>query len=215
MRLITLFIILTAGVFTYGQSVDGSALTEKDVSFAEEKLYKLGFWIKRRAPDTDESTRYAVLAFQRITGVKQTGILSAKEITMLKTAKPVVPRYIGRSHIEVDLKKQILFFVNESGKVSYILPVSTGTGKKFTEGGRTRRAITPKGNFKVFRKVEDWKESPLGNMYYPNYIVGGVAIHGSNAFPNRPSTYGCIKVPIIFAPELSYLMPFNTMVMVY
>ena len=116
---------------------------------------------------------------------------------------------------KIPILRNNLFFVNETGEISRILPISTGTGKKFTEGGRTRRAVTPKGTFEVFRKVENWKKSPLGNMYYPSYIVGGVAIHGGSFFPNRPSTYGCIKVPIIYAVELSYLMPFKTTVMVY
>jgi len=215
MRLFTLFIILTIITFAKGQSNNRDVLASEDVLIAEKKLSELGFWIKNIDDTTDESTRYAVLAFQRVKGLKQTGFLISKELSILKNSKTITLKSGDFPHFEVDLKRQILFFVNENGKVSHILPVSTGTGKKFTEGGRTRRAVTLKGTFKIFKKVESWKESPLGNMYYPSYLIGGVAIHGSNFFPNRPSTYGCIKVPLIYATELSRLMPFNATVIVY
>lgn len=192
-------------------------LNDKDILAAEKKLSRLGFWLGKTGGDIDETRRYAWLAFQRLEGLKQTGEPGKKELLRLLVSSSgrLKPKVAGYAHFEVDLKKQILFLVDESGKISHIIPVSTGTGRKFSEGGRTRRAVTPPGVFAVYRKAEHWKESPLGNMYFPSYIVGGVAIHGGNFFPNRPSTYGCIKVPLVFAPELSRLMPLRTIVVVY
>lgn len=215
MRLTTLIIILLTITFASGQSHKRGVLADEDIAVAEKKLSQLGFWIRDIDDAIDESTRYAVIAFQRVKGLKQTGVLNSEQFLLLKKSKKITPKFNDFPHFDIDLKRQILFFVDERGSVNHIVPVSTGTGKKFTEGGRTRRAVTPRGTFEVFGKVENWKESPLGNMYYPSYIVGGVAVHGGNYFPNHPSTYGCVKVPIIYAVELSYLMPFKTTVIVY
>jgi lipoprotein-anchoring transpeptidase ErfK/SrfK len=62
--------------------------------------------------------------------------------------------------------------------------------------------------------MEGWHESPLGRMYYPTYIVGGVAIHGSSYVAEYPRTHGCIAVPIFAAVRLSELMPLGTLVIV-
>lgn len=215
MRIFLLFIMIGTVISVKGQSFAPQVPADGDVLFAEKKLAEIGFWIRNIDSVVDESTRYAVLAFQRAEGIEETGALTLKELLLLKKAKIIVPRSVDFPHFEVDLKRQIIFFVNQNGRVNRILPISSGTGKKFTEGGRTRRAVTPKGTFAVFRKEEDWKTSPLGSMYFPSYIVGGVAIHGSNFFPNRPSTYGCIKVPIIYAIEISRLMALGTTVMIY
>jgi len=65
---------------------------------------------------------------------------------------PLAPRETGYAHIEIDLSRERLSVVDGSGRVLKTLPVSSGSGKLFTSEGRTRRAITPKGRFTVFRK---------------------------------------------------------------
>jgi hypothetical protein len=213
---VVLFLVTVVWAKAQAISENTGDLTGEDVLYAERKLFRFGFWLAKTGGDIDETRRYAWLAFQRLEGLPQTGEPGKKELLrLLKTSRPPKPKVTGYTHFEVYLKKQILFLVDESGKISHIIPVSTGTGRKFTEGGRTRRAVTPRGVFTVYRKAEYWKGSPLGNMYFPSYIVGGVAIHGGNFFPNRPSTYGCIKVPLVFAAELSRLMPLQTIVVVY
>ena len=92
---------------------------------------------------------------------------------------PLAPRETGYAHVEVDLSRQRLSVVDDSGRVVKTLPVSSGSGKWFTSEGRTRRAITPRGRFTVDRKIAGWHKSPLGMLYYPIYINQGVAIHGS------------------------------------
>ena len=121
----------------------------------------------------------------------------------------------GPAHIEVDLNRQVLFVVDADGTVSRILPVSTGSGKMFTSENYTQPAVTPTGRFRVYRKLEGWRESPLGLLYYPNYIVGGIAIHGNPAVPVDPASHGCIRIPMFAAEPLSKMMPIGTPVIVH
>jgi len=67
----------------------------------------------------------------------------------------------------------------------------------------------------VYRKIAGWHKSPLGMLYYPNYIIEGVAIHGSRSVPSRPASHGCIRIPISAAKEFSDLTPIGTIVLVY
>jgi lipoprotein-anchoring transpeptidase ErfK/SrfK len=85
----------------------------------------------------------------------------------------------------------------------------------FIEGGVTRRAITPTGRFKVTRKIEGWRKSPLGLLYYPNYIYDGIAIHGNPSVPARPASHGCIRIPMFAAEEFSQIAVIGMEVIVY
>jgi lipoprotein-anchoring transpeptidase ErfK/SrfK len=98
---------------------------------------------------------------------------------------------------------------------TYILPISSGSGEFFTSEGWTRQATTPTGRFEVCRKVLGWRKSPLGLLYYPNYICGGVAIHGALSVPVKPASHGCIRIPMFAAKEFSQLAPIGTIVVVY
>lgn len=128
---------------------------------------------------------------------------------------PQAPREIGYAHVEVDLSQQRLSVIDDSGLVVKTLPVSSGSGKWFTSEGRTRRAITPIGRFSVVRKIAGWHKSPLGMLYYPIFIVEGVAIHGSRSVPPRPASHGCIRIPNAAAKELFDVTPIGTVVLVY
>jgi N-acetylmuramoyl-L-alanine amidase len=131
------------------------------------------------------------------------------EPTTLATREP------GYAHVEIDLSRERLSVVDASGRVVKTLPVSSGSGKLFTSEGRTRRAITPKGRFTVFRKIEGWHKSPLGMLYYPSYITQGVAIHGSSSVPPRPASHGCIRIPMSAAKAMFDAMPIGTVVVVH
>ena len=128
---------------------------------------------------------------------------------------PLAPRETGYAHVEIDLSRERLSVVDGSGRVVKTLPVSSGSGKLFTSEGRTRRAITPKGRFTVFRKIEGWHKSPLGMLYYPSYITQGVAIHGSSSVPPRPASHGCIRIPMSAAKAFFDSTPIGTVVLVH
>lgn len=190
-------------------------LTETEITEARELLGQLSYWIDLEAKGLDASLRHALIAFQKIEGRKRTGLLTAEELQALRNAKRPQPREWGFPHIEVDLARQVLFVVDCCGAILRTLPISSGSGEWFTEGGRTRQAITPVGRFKVKWQIKGWRKSPLGLLYYPNYFYDGVAIHGNPAVPPVPASHGCIRIPMFAAKEFSEMAKVGMDVIIY
>ncbi|HZS07940.1 MAG TPA: L,D-transpeptidase [Blastocatellia bacterium] len=190
-------------------------MTAAEINEARELLGSLGYWVELDKPEPDASLNHALIAFQKIEGRPRTGKLTEDELEALRQAKRPMPLESGFPHIEVDLGRQVLFVVDPPGATLRILPVSTGSGEWFTEGGRTRRAITPMGRFTVTRKVSGWRKSPLGLLYYPNYFHEGVAIHGNPSVPPQPASHGCIRIPMYAAKEFSGIANIGMVVIVY
>jgi hypothetical protein len=182
---------------------------------AQERLIELGYWIGEAEGKWGEASRAGLIAFQKVEGRPRTGKLTSAEIEALNAASRPSPLERGSAHIEVDLKRQVLFVVDEGGTISRILPVSTGDGKMFTVDDYTQPAVTPTGRFHVYRKLPGWRKSPLGLLYYPNYIVGGIAIHGNPSVPAGPASHGCVRIPMFAAEEFSEMTPIGTEVIVY
>ena len=123
------------------------------------------------------------------------------------------PRDGSYEHVEVDVDRQVLLLVDDEGSVR-VLPVSTGTDKPFVYDGETSIAYTPRGRFVVYDKTMGWEDN-LPGMYYPNYISGGIAIHGSYSVPAQPASHGCIRIPVFAAREVSKRLKLGTIVLVY
>lgn len=182
---------------------------------AEQRLWDLGYWAGPIDGKFDSASRHALVAFQKVEERTRTGDLTWKELKALESAGRPRPRYAGYAHVEIDLERQVLFVVDESGTVVRVLPVSTGNEKLYIDRGQVQRAHTPRGTFKVLRKINGWRLSSLGLLYYPSYIVNGIAIHGSLSIPPYPASHGCIRVPMFAARELSALLPVGTEVVIY
>jgi len=182
---------------------------------AEQRLWDLGYWAGPVDGRFDASSRHALIAFQKVERRSRTGVLTLNELNALRNASRPVARSGENAHVEIDLERQVLFVVNESGVVHRVLPVSTGNGELYMDHGQVHRARTPTGTFKVLRKINGWRRSSLGLLYYPSYIVNGVAIHGSPSVPARPASHGCIRVPMFAAKELSSLLPLGMEVVIY
>ena len=162
----------------------------------EKLLSGLGYWIMKADGIPDASTRHAIMAFQKVEGLKRTGTISAADLKALRAAQRPIPRYPkSPAHIEVDLTRQVLFYVDESATVTRILPISSGNGKRFRDEGMWKVANTPRGLYNVGLKINGAKKSSLGLLYYPSYFLGGLAIHGSNSIPAYPDSHGCVRVP--------------------
>src|SRR5260370_2679 len=159
--------------------------TAEMVSKAEQHLSAIGYWAGPAGNKAAEQTRRAVLAFQRVEGRNQTGKLDAAGIQAALAAIRPIPRETGYSHIEVDLSRQVLFVVDQNIGVTLVLPVSSGSGKLYTFEGKTSRAVTPRGRFTVYRKVNGRRKARLGVTYYPNYFDEGWAIHRNPTVPNH------------------------------
>lgn len=200
-----------------GQTASG-ALTQAETRQAEQYLKDLGFWTGPVDGVWDEATRHALVAFQKIQRARATGRLTRAEYNALSMAPPgklVRPREKGPAHIEVDLARQVLFLVDDEGRVGNILPISSGNGKTFKAKGWSAQAVTPCGRFEVYSRVSGWRSSELGEMHNPLYIVGGIAIHGSESVPATPASHGCIRIPLFASAKLPKMVPKNMPVLVY
>ena len=185
------------------------------ISNIEQRLAALGYWTGDSDGARDAGSQSALIAFQKAEGLPRTGRLSPAVFEAMRLANPLAPKERGYYHVEIDLDRQILFFVDQDGIVSDILPISTGGGEEFTSEGWTREAITPAGRFRVQEKISGWHKGPLGRIYYPNYILGGLAIHGYPSVPVHPASHGCIRIPMFAARRFSEMTPVGTVVLVY
>jgi hypothetical protein len=182
----------------------------------ETVLSGLGYWILKVDGKADASTRHAITAFQKVEGKKRTGVLTRAGMELLRFARAPEARFQSSGfHIEVDLTRQVLFVVDETGAVSHILPVSSGNEAKYLDEGKWQIAHTPRGHFRIQRKIDGVRKAPLGNLYYPNYFYGGVAIHGSNSIPVYPASHGCVRIPRFADKAFSKLVKVGTEVFVY
>lgn len=189
-------------------------LARPQIKQAEQRLRELGYWTGPVDGIFDEASRSALLTFQKWEGRPVTGKLNVEELEAIRLSSAPTVREDGYPHVEIDVDRQVLLMLSNSGDVK-LLPVSTGNGKEFLDDGQTSVAYTPRGRFIVYDKVVGWEPGPIGVMYYPNYISGGVAIHGARNVPTEPVSHGCIRVPMFAAKELSRLMPKGTIVLVY
>jgi hypothetical protein len=177
-------------------SVTANTYSRAGMLEVETLLSKLGYWIVKADGRPDASTHHAIMAFQKVEGRKRTGTMSAADLKALRSAQRPIPRYPkAPAHIEIDLTRQVLFYVDEAATVTRILPISSGNGKRFRDEGMWKVANTPRGLYNVGLKINGAKKSSLGVLYNPSYFLGGLAIHGSNSIPPFPASHGCVRVP--------------------
>jgi len=141
------------------------------------------------------------MAFQKVEGLSRDGVEGPEvDAALAKAAKPgpMVPDG-PPTRIEIDVARQVMFhWVN--GSLARILPVSTGSGEHYCVDGACDVAVTPGGSFRIGRKAEGLEVSPLGELWWPMYFNGGIAIHGSPSIPPYPASHGCIRIPMYAAP---------------
>lgn len=202
-------LLIATSAFARAQS-----LTRAETREAERKLSDLGYWTGPVDGVFDAGTRSALIAFQKWEGREVTGRLTLAELEAIRAGKSPTAREPGYEHVEVDLDRQVMLIISAGGSVR-ALPVSTGSGKEFFDDGQTSIAYTPRGRFIVYDKIAGWESGPIGRMYYPNYISGGIAIHGSRSVPSKPATHGCIRIPMHAAREAGKLLKLQTIVLVY
>ena len=213
--IICLLLISTPSIASAQQSgKQHASLTRAQTREAERRLSDMGYRTGAVDGLFDPATRSALIAFQKWEGRLVTGRLTLDELEALRTSYSPIARDLGYAHVEVDLDRQVLLMVNDAGGVR-VFPVSTGNGKQFIDEGQPTIAYTPRGRFIVYEKITGWDKGPLGSLYYPNYISGGVAIHGSRNVPIQPETHGCIRIPIFASREMSKLLKLGTIVLVY
>jgi hypothetical protein len=213
-----LVLTLMFGALAISASAAGVTSTDKRaerVVVAETRLAELGYWITKVDGRSDDSTRQAIIAFQKVNGLKRTGVLDDEFLSRLETASRPAPKHSGPAHVEIDITRQVIFLVDDQGQVSRILSTSTGNGERYFSQGKWDKAYTPRGTFKIYRQIKGNRKAPLGTLYSPSYFNGGWAIHGSNSVPVKPASHGCARIPRFAEKEMSDLLRVGMTVYVY
>ncbi|MDE9366507.1 L,D-transpeptidase family protein [Luteipulveratus sp. YIM 133132] len=172
-----------------------------DVLAVQQRLRDLGYWALAPDGTYGSSTKQAVYALQKASGIGRNGRVDTA--TRAALDQGVVPRSrtgAGKA-VEIDLDRQLLLAV-EGGRVRAVINASSGNGETFTvtdkkTGTETEyRARTPRGSFRVYLEDDKNHESTLelGSMWRPKYFHGGIAVHGSGSIPPFPASHGCVRV---------------------
>ena len=168
-----------------------------EVQALEQRLSELKYDPGKVDGVFDGTTGHAVMAFQKVHGLSRTARATPEVLAAVSTA--TAPAALlpggGAERVEIDLPRQVLFLW-QANALARILPVSTGTGKRYCVDGSCDRAVTPGGSFRITRKILGLRVSRLGQLYNPLYFNGGIAIHGSNSVPGHPASHGCVRIPM-------------------
>ena len=198
-----------------GKKAPARLPTRAEAKEAERRLSEMGYWTGPIDGTVDDITRTALIAFQKWEGREITGRLTRREVEAISNAPSPQPRETGYKHVEIDVDRQVLSMIDDDGKIIKIVPVSTGSGRRYDEKGSRGLAYTPKGRFRIYGKVSGWRKSPLGLLYYPNYFSDGLAIHGNPSVPSQAASHGCIRVPMFASRAISEMLPVGTIVIIY
>lgn len=177
-----------------------------DVLALEERLHLLRFDAGRVDGRFDAQTAQAVVAAQKLHGLKRSGVVGPETAGVVATM--TIPGGLIPSaplpRVEVDLGRQVMFVFDDYG-LNRVLNISSGSEKAYcTTSPKSKQRVcgeakTPRGNFRIQRRIAGWRESDLGKLYNPLYFDGGFAIHGSLSVPAYPASHGCIRISMTSA----------------
>ena len=185
------------------------------VAALEQRLSALHYDTGRPDDAFDAETASGVLAFQKVSGLPRSGRATqdvADALARASAPPPLVPGG-GATRVEIDLVRQVLFLY-QGDALARIIPVSSGTGKRYCSEGNCGIAVTPAGAFRVERRISGWRKSDLGRLYNPLYFKGGIAIHGFPSVPSQPASHGCVRIPMWAAGTFPQQVPDGTPVYV-
>ncbi len=179
----------------------------------QQRLAELGYDIGTPDGQWGARTTYTLMAFQKVEGLTRDGADGPETQAALAKASKPGPMVPGGAptRIEIDVARQVLFHW-VSGSLARILPVSTGNNERYCVGGSCDVAVTPGGSFRIGRKAVGLEVAPLGELWWPMYFNGGIAIHGSPSVPAYPASHGCIRIPMYAAPSFYDQVPAGTRV---
>ncbi len=182
-----------------GESDEGGVVYQRgdegpEVQAIQDRLTELGYRPGAADGTYGAATASAVLAFQKAEGLQRDGQAGPAVVTRLDSPQATGPESDAAGpRVEVDLDRQIAFYIAGSGAVTTI-NISSGSGREYDKpDGGTAVAYTPTGDYAIERRVDGLREAPLGSLYYPLYFTGGWAIHGSSSVPAYPASHGCVR----------------------
>ncbi len=172
-----------------------------EVEAMERKLDLLRYDVGAVDGRFDGQTWQGLMAFQKLHGLKRTGKFdedTQREFAVAGVPGGLIPNG-GLPRVEVDISRQIMMYFDEFG-LNRVVAVSSGSNKKYCEiSKKTGKqncgdARTPRGNYRIERRIKGKRESDLGILYSPMYFTGGFAIHGSPSIPAYAASHGCVRI---------------------
>lgn len=212
---LALFSTQAVAIAKEGETSNAAAAKAAKVREAEELLSNLGYWITKVDGNSDDSTRQGIIAFQKVNGFPRTGTLNDRVLKALRIATRPEAKHSGAAHVEIDISRQVILLVDDSGEVTKVLSTSTGNGERYFSEGKWQTAYTPRGTFKVQRQIKGIRKAALGTIYYPSYFNGGIAIHGSNSIPTTAASHGCARIPRFADKDFANMVTVGMPVYVY
>jgi hypothetical protein len=188
-----------------------------EVETIQAALHQRRYWVGPRDGIYGQLTEQAVYALQKQRGLLVDGIVGPEVRAALGNPDRAVARSSNGRVFEVDKTRQLLHMVR-NGTVVWTWNTSTGTEDYYTYDGRRYKADTPNGRWDVYREIDGWRESHLGELYRPKYFhTDGIAIHGYDHVPPRPASHGCVRVTIEAMDWMwaNDVIPIHTPVWVY
>ncbi|MEO6712148.1 MAG: L,D-transpeptidase family protein [Mycobacteriales bacterium] len=169
-------------------------MSGRDVLALQQQLAALKYDVGAINGIFGYDTLHALVPFQKVNGLKRTGVVDGPTRARLGRPIPAALREKkSGNQIEIDLTKQVLI-AGTNGVVTRVLDISSGGGYFYMDEGVRYKADTPEGRFRIQRKINGIRVSRLGELYRPAYFYGGFAIHGSQSVPTSPQSHGCIRV---------------------
>jgi peptidoglycan hydrolase-like protein with peptidoglycan-binding domain len=150
-------------------------------------------------------TYHAVVCFQKVNGLTRDGVVGSQ--TWAALSHPVVPvarHYTSGYGLEINLSRQVTKLIYR-GTVARLFDTSTGAAS----------TPTPIGSFRVYNRIDGWRQSSLGLLWRPNYFLGGYAVHGSTSVPTYPASHGCVRLTIAGMNRLWPKIAIGTPVWIY
>ena len=183
------------------------------VSTLQRLLAEAGFYRSEVDGVYDAQTRSAVTAVHKALDLPRAAVWRKSDWkAVCDYSASSLPKRQGKpDRVEIDLDRQLLYLI-KGNRVTAIIPVSSGNGKTYAdESGNRVKAVTPPGDYSIFRFYDGWRISYLGELYRPWYFHDGFAVHGSPSVPPEPASHGCVRVPLwdadYLAQQLAVGMP--------
>lgn len=169
--------------------------TGPEVSYLQKILRQTSYPSDNIDGSFGYATQQAVYAFEKVHDFTRDAVVPAWQmLEIARRPRPPKPDRKYHNFIDIDISRQVLFEVRND-KVIHTIPVSTGNEAEYESEGQTYTAHTPRGDFRIERKIAGKRVSHLGTLYWPSYFVGGYAIHGSDSVPTYPASHGCVRIP--------------------
>jgi peptidoglycan hydrolase-like protein with peptidoglycan-binding domain len=196
---------VAAAALTAAQPTLRSGSRGTQVTRLQQRLVALHYDVGKVDGVFGNDTLHAVSAFQKVQRIGVDGVVGPNTWARLAAPKVPAPRHkLSAAAVEVNLTTRVVY-LTKNGKVTKIIDASPG------------KPATPTvtGSFRFSRRINGWRDAPLGLLWRPYYFKGGYALHGSTSVPTYAASHGCVRVTIAAMNRLWSILTIGERIYVY